>query len=138
MIDLLLAAVLGFGGTVRLLHRDQPLWGRDKWLGGVLGADGNIYGVPGHSKHILQIEPEKEDKVSVIGGPFEGKYKWLRGVAANDGAVYSSLPCRDGAEDRLHELPPAISEIGGPLRESGSTTARAVVGRWTSTRSPTR
>ena len=33
----------GEAGSAYVLHPDAPLWGRDKWLGGVLGADGNVY-----------------------------------------------------------------------------------------------
>ena len=65
----------------------QPLAGQDKWLGGILGADGNVYGVPGHARHVLKLEPTTA-KVSLIGGPWVGKYKWLRGVAAPDGCIY--------------------------------------------------
>ena len=41
----------------------EPLMGQDKWLGGVLGSDGCVYGVPGHSKTVLRIDP-KTDAVS--------------------------------------------------------------------------
>ena len=31
--------------------------GEDKWQGGVLGDDGNIYGIPERGHHVLKIEP---------------------------------------------------------------------------------
>ena len=34
----------------------EPLAGQDKWLGGVLGSDGCVYGVPGHAKHVLKLD----------------------------------------------------------------------------------
>ena len=73
--------------AVAELMNHQPLAGQDKWLGGILGADGNVYGVPGHARHVLKLEPTTA-KVSLIGGPWVGKYKWLRGVAAPDGCIY--------------------------------------------------
>ena len=43
--------------AVAKLMDHMPLAGQDKWLGGTLGADGNVYGVPGHAKHVLKLEP---------------------------------------------------------------------------------
>ena len=77
-------------GSAELMAH-EPLLGQEKWLGGALGADGNVYGVPGHAWRVLMIEP-KSGRVSKIGPEFKGKYKWLRGVPAPDGAVYC-LPC---------------------------------------------
>ena len=107
-------------GHAYLMHPDAPLWGRDKWLGGVLGSDGNVYGVPGHSRHVLMIEPGT-DRVSTIGGPFEGKYKWLRGVTARDNCVYC-IPCHAETVLKIdcNHSPPVMSEIGGEeLKGSG-------------------
>ena len=55
----------------------EPIMGQDKYLGGSLGSDGCIYGIPGHAKQVIKIDPTTQ-KVSLIGGPFPGKYKWLR------------------------------------------------------------
>ena len=118
-----LASAIGLTGTAsaHLLHPSAPLLGRDKWLGGALGADGNVYGVPGHAPQVLRIEPNNRDasghaRVTTIGGPFRGKYKWLRGVPAQDGAIYG-IPSH--AETVLKIdctcAPPQISELGGPL-----------------------
>ena len=63
------------------------LAGQDKWLGGVLGANGNVYGVPGNSQDILKVDI-RTDKVTRYGGPFVGRFKWLRGILARDRAVY--------------------------------------------------
>merc|ERR1719191_2352354 len=41
-----------------LLRCEPDLYGKDKFLGGVLAkADGCIYGVPGHAQAILRIDP---------------------------------------------------------------------------------
>lgn len=52
-----------------------PLEGQWKWHGGVLGADGAIYGIPCNSEGVLKIVPETQE-VSVIGGPLPGANKW--------------------------------------------------------------
>jgi hypothetical protein len=76
--------------VAELLDAD-PLAGRDKWLGGVLGSDGCVYGVPGHAKTVLQIDPQT-DAVRTLGAPMDGKYKWLRGNLHPDGSIYC-IPC---------------------------------------------
>ena len=32
------------------MMESEPIKGQEKYLGGVLGADGGIYGIPGHAK----------------------------------------------------------------------------------------
>lgn len=79
-------------GTELTLLEGEFLMGKEKYLGGELGDDGIVYGVPGHQKRILRIDPETES-VTYVGGPFEGKYKWLRSVKDPlTGAIYC-LPC---------------------------------------------
>ena len=93
----------------------EPLAGQDKWLGGVLGADGCVYGVPGHARHVLQIDPAN-DAVRLIGDPLVGKFKWLRGNAHPDGSIYC-IPCHAETVLKIDctTAPPTLSEIGGPL-----------------------
>ena len=93
----------------------QPLAGQDKWLGGVLGADGCVYGVPGHAKHVLKLDPVTA-KVSLVGGPYQGKYKWLRGATAPDGCIYC-IPCH---ADKVLKIDcttgeSVCTEIGDPM-----------------------
>ena len=40
--------------------------GRDKWLGGELGEDGNVYGIPGSASRVLKIVPST-DQVEFTG-----------------------------------------------------------------------
>ncbi|CAD7928562.1 unnamed protein product [Amoebophrya sp. A120] len=70
-----------------LLDVHAPLRGKEKFLGGSLGADNCIYGIPGHAKQVLKIDPDTGE-TSLLGGPFDGEFKWLRGVLASDGCVY--------------------------------------------------
>ena len=92
--------------------------GQDKWLGGVLGSDGCVYGVPGHSKTVLRIDP-KTDAVSTLlptnGKPLIGKYKWLRGNLHPDGAIYC-IPSHAPTVLKIDctSDPPIITEMGGP------------------------
>ena len=69
--------------AIKLLDA-APVMGQEKYLGGVLGSDGMVYGIPGHAKRVLKINPGTSE-VSFIGPSFDGKYKWLRGVLAGDG-----------------------------------------------------
>ena len=64
-----------------------------KWHGGVVGADGCIYGIPAHADEVLKIDPFSQS-VSLI--PFsyrchhrtDRKYKYLGGVLGPDGRIY--------------------------------------------------
>ncbi|CAL1127965.1 unnamed protein product [Cladocopium goreaui] len=57
--------------------------GRDKWLGGELGEDGNVYGIPGSASRVLKIVPST-DEVELTGPEMLGKFKWLRGIVVDD------------------------------------------------------
>lgn len=106
------------GPPVAHLIEAEPLMGQDKWLGGVLGSDGCVYGVPGHSTTVLRIDPT-DDAVSVLprgdGQPLLGKYKWLRGNLHQDGSIYC-IPCHASTVLKIDctTNPPVISEMGGP------------------------
>jgi len=78
------------------------LYGRKKWLGGSVGADGTLYAVPSHAGNVVALQPASE-RVSLLplpstgkaltdvkahNGPWAGKFKWLRAVRANDGCIY--------------------------------------------------
>lgn len=62
---------------------------REAYLGGIQGADGNVYGIPGGARRVMLINTES-DTVSYIGPELPpGKHKWLRAVTAgSDGAIY--------------------------------------------------
>ena len=61
-----------------------------KWSGGVLGADGHIYFVPGSANRILRFDPASNAAEPV--GPDLGAYgdgnKWSGGVLGADGHIY--------------------------------------------------
>lgn len=71
------------GYCIKLLDA-APVMGQEKYLGGVLGSDGKVYGIPGNAKRVLRIDPYTSE-VTFIGPSFDGKFKWLRGVLAKDG-----------------------------------------------------
>eukprot|EP00434_Breviolum_minutum_P024645 symbB.v1.2.021765.t1/scaffold1821.1/size219240/4 len=54
--------------------------GRDKWLGGELGSDGNVYGIPGSASRVLKISVA-ENRVELYGP------EWLRGIEVH-GHIY--------------------------------------------------
>lgn len=59
-----------------------------KWLGGSIGMDGNIYGMPCDASSILKINVETNE-CSTFGDTGEGKSKWQGAVLARDGRVYA-------------------------------------------------
>jgi len=80
--------------TVVILDSEN-LAGQDKWLGGALGSDGDIYGVPGTARQILKVS-STTGQVTSFGGPFPGKFKWLRGIT-----VGSDIYCIPSNSDSL-------------------------------------
>lgn len=78
----------------------EPLLGPDKFLGGALSSvDGCIYGVPGHSKRVLKIDPAT-DTVSLLddrGKTYDGIYKWLRAC--------------EGPNQKLYGIPSHAAEV---------------------------
>ncbi|KAK3252248.1 hypothetical protein CYMTET_38440 [Cymbomonas tetramitiformis] len=75
---------------LRLLGK--PLPGKDKYNGGVTGADGCIYGIPADANEVLQICPDTQDVTTVGWVLADAKQKWLRGCLAHDNCVYG-IPC---------------------------------------------
>jgi hypothetical protein len=59
-----------------------------KWLGGSLGLDGNIYGMPCDASSILKIDVETNE-CTTFGDTGDGKSKWQGAVLARDGCVYA-------------------------------------------------
>ena len=110
------AAAAADGDSVAHLLDSEPLSGADKWLGGVLGSDGCVYGVPGHARSVLRIDPTTDTVQTVRGEDealLEGRYKWLRGNLHPDGSIYC-IPCH---ADRVLRIdcssdPPALSLVG--------------------------
>jgi len=59
-----------------------------KWLGGSLGADGNIYAMPADTSSILKIDTTT-DHCSTFGFVGKEKNKWQGGVLSkSDGSIY--------------------------------------------------
>ena len=66
--------------------------GRDKWTGGVLAADGNIYGIPHNATQVLRFDPRTQ-QATLVGDQLPGdRFKWSGGVLAADGNIYG-IPC---------------------------------------------
>jgi spore maturation protein SpmB len=60
-----------------------------KWIGGVLGPDGNIYGMPFNVTDILIVNPVAGTAMrSAMGATLTGTGKWLGGVMGQDGKLY--------------------------------------------------
>jgi phage shock protein PspC (stress-responsive transcriptional regulator) len=66
------------------------LSGADKWIGGVLGPDGKIYGIPrNEAADILIIDPDAGTATrSPMGASLSGTEKWIGGVLGPDGKIY--------------------------------------------------
>uniref|UniRef100_A0A7S3VC22 Uncharacterized protein n=1 Tax=Chaetoceros debilis TaxID=122233 RepID=A0A7S3VC22_9STRA len=77
--------------SLSYLDTNPPLKGQSLYLGGEIAPDNRIYCIPGHSKHVLAIDP-LTDECTQIGPAYNGKFKWLRGICASNGIVYG-LQC---------------------------------------------
>jgi hypothetical protein len=81
---------------------------KHKWLGGAVGKDGCVYGIPSHAEGVIKIVPgsgeQQEDRFSVLPGPSLGNqgFKWLRAVviASDDDAIYG-IPASAGCVLRI-------------------------------------
>ena len=65
----------------------DELPGDGKWRGGVLAADGNIYGIPLNATQVLRFDPRTQ-QATRVGAELPGGYKWSGGVLAADGNIY--------------------------------------------------
>jgi hypothetical protein len=58
-----------------------------KWhSGGVLGPDGNVYGIPFHHNYVLKIDVTTE--ITSLVGPDLGQGKYNGGVLGQDNCIY--------------------------------------------------
>ena len=83
----------------------DPIPGLEKYLGGLLGRDGCIYG-SGPRADASSGRSATGD-VTFIGPEFAGKYKWLRASTAPSGAIYG-IPCH---ADRVLKIVPKTGEV---------------------------
>jgi len=94
-----------------------------KWTGGVVGHDGNIYGIPWNMNKILKIDPSANaaNPTALVGDDLgDGGSKWLGGVVGNDGIIYG-VPY---SANSILSFNPTSEEIkliaeNHPLLESG-------------------
>ena len=109
----------------RAPYDDDPV-SRYKWLGGSMGADGNIYGMPSDASSVLKIDV-KNDRVTTFGriesprvnedgSPYVEKNKWQGGVLARDGFVYA-IPSDAQSVLRIDTRPLTECEQKVPSRE---------------------
>ena len=100
-------------------HRDD---GKYKYLGAVLGRDGNVYCVPSDADRVLMIECATGE-VREVGASLEGEAivqnKWQNGFLGPDGVIWA-IPLK--AETVLTVTPakapggePVVETVGGPF-----------------------
>jgi len=83
----------GAGERLSLVPIRRPPYDSDKvtrykWLGGSVGADGNVYGMPSDASSILRIDTEN-DIATTFGIVSGEKNKWQGGVLSRDGIIYA-------------------------------------------------
>jgi len=113
---------MAVGPSVTVLPPALP--GRDRFLGGELGADGCIYGIPGSAGYVVKVDPATGSVTAPYGARLHGtgvpfpaigklssskknQFKWLRGVLGLDGCIYG-VPSNGNAVLRIN---PAVSEV---------------------------
>lgn len=105
---------------------DDDTVSRYKWLGGSMGADGNIYGMPSDASSVLKIDVDadrvttfgriKSPRVNEDGSPYVEKNKWQGGVLARDGFVYA-IPSDSQSVLRIDTRPLTEGEREVPSRD---------------------
>jgi len=79
----------GVSAATRSLMDLDTLSDGSKWIGGVLGPDGKIYGIPYSATDILIIDPVAGTATrSALGATLTGTIKWGGGVLGPDGKIY--------------------------------------------------
>ena len=77
--------------TLELIGPEFP--GAQKWFGGILAADGCIYGIPHNSSGVLKIDPSTQSCTVLGKGKLqEGKWKWHGGLAIDEGRKLIGFP----------------------------------------------
>lgn len=110
-----------FGASVELIG--GPFFGEDMWLGGELGSDGNIYGVPGTAKTVVKVDPQTNEvsevgDLVVVPGAIRGnRFKWLRGARASNGDMFG-IPCNANKVLRI-SASGKVDMIGDPQLLAG-------------------
>ncbi|KAI2494934.1 hypothetical protein MHU86_19579 [Fragilaria crotonensis] len=61
----------------------EPLLGRYKWYGGVVGKDGAIYGIPHNAASVLRIQ----NNTISLHGDYPDVHKWHGAAVAGDGTI---------------------------------------------------
>ena len=87
-----------------------------KYGGGVVGSDGNVYGIPSDADYVIRINTQTE-QVEEVGPAWPGLNKWQNGFLGRDGASYC-IPCNADTVLRIFPLPSGeveVSTIGGPF-----------------------
>ena len=93
VLQVLNAAIAGndffAAGTASRSAMGADLTGTNKWIGGTLGPDGKIYGIPFSSTDILIIDVAAGTASrSAMGADLAGTNKWIGGVLGPDGKIY--------------------------------------------------
>jgi len=65
-------------------------------MGGVLGPNGKIYGIPLNNGNVLIIDPETDTANTTDISGLTGLSKWLGGVLAPNGKIYG-IPLSSGS-----------------------------------------
>mgnify|MGYP000889436384 CR=1 FL=1 len=65
------------------------LSGTNKWAGGVLAANGKIYGIPATASGVLCIDPSTKS-VSIFGNLDTTAWKYIGGAVALNGMIYAA------------------------------------------------
>jgi hypothetical protein len=104
------AAYGNSAGTATRSNMGATLSGATKWVGGVLGPDGKVYGIPYNAADILIIDPVAGTATrSNMGATLSGADKWFGGVLGPDGKVYGIPRNATDIQIIAHPYAPAYS-----------------------------
>ena len=101
--------------------------GGEKWVGGVLGLDGCVYGIPANAAKVLCFDPKTQEATLVGADLGEGGEKWVGGVLGPDGCVYG-IPANASKVLRFDPTTQEATLVGADLGNGGYKWVGGVLG----------
>lgn len=124
---------IGGGEVLKSGRHRKPQDGKYKYLGGAIGADGNMYCFPCDAERVMRVDT-KTDEVVVVGPEFVYDTvgmcinKWQNGFRGRDGAVYA-IPQRASGVLRVLPDPNGVDEPTVTMLECGAEFAKYSEGK---------
>ena len=111
--------IVGDAEVQILDHQALPEEDDYLWAAGALGNDGCIYYMPFNAHRILKLDPNDNDRLSIVGEDLgDKKYKYRGAVTGSDGMIYG-LP-NNGSKQiiKFNKEDQSVSNVGAAFVEA--------------------